>query len=466
MTTITRQFAESLSDDPGELPAETSAYRPFFLAGILTVLTAGCLLGAIALLGISRQESYLANAWTPYVLAHANSQLYGWVGFFVMGFSLQQHPPRRSRETLYRRLAHLCLGLLATAIVLRFVAEPLTRSAPGIGLPLGAISALLQGIAVLAFGANIGITRCRLRDAATGERSTLPWQSLFVFAALFWWSAVALAEPWIFFLSHRPDTVTSAAFVADWFVIYREAQFLGFVPMMIFGVALSRFAADLGLAAALRQPALLGFLLWNGGLILRMGGWRHYVVSGMAPSAAGGYHVGGAMLAVAALLLIASLRLFERTVRQDPTGHGIRTLALLRAAFGWLLLVGVLLLLEPEHLRRTGAPFSHAYTGAIRHALTVGFISQTILGVAAYIAPRWRSGRPDTALPSLLLPFLLLNTGNALRVGCEIATDYTRAAFPLMGLTGFIELLALLLWAAALVPALRPAETRSAQTRN
>ena len=73
--------------------AVVSVYRPFFICGVLTVVTAGCLLGAIALFGISGRGSYLASSWTPYVLAHANSQLYGWVGFFVIGFSLQHHAP-------------------------------------------------------------------------------------------------------------------------------------------------------------------------------------------------------------------------------------------------------------------------------------------------------------------------------------------------------------------------------------
>lgn len=55
--------------------AAVNIYRPFFLAGLFTVATAGCLLGAVALAGIALNASYTIGAWTPYILAHANSQL-------------------------------------------------------------------------------------------------------------------------------------------------------------------------------------------------------------------------------------------------------------------------------------------------------------------------------------------------------------------------------------------------------
>src|SRR4051794_24740578 len=95
----------------------TTIHRPFFFMGILSVLTAGCTLGALALLGIALKGQFASSVWTPYVLAHANSQLYGWVGFFVMGFSLQHHSPRPSRVRLFYRLAYGSLSLMSAGIV-------------------------------------------------------------------------------------------------------------------------------------------------------------------------------------------------------------------------------------------------------------------------------------------------------------------------------------------------------------
>jgi hypothetical protein len=122
----------------------------------------------------------------------------------------------------------------------------------------------------------------------------------------------------------------------------------------------------------------------------------------------------------------------------------------IRAAFLWLLVGGALMAVEPWHLTAIGAPFSHAYTGAIRHALTVGFISQMILGVSLHIVPRLR-GISTEEVPALWSAFLLLNLGNALRVGLEIVTDFSASGFKPMGLTGFIELIALAIWAGTIL---------------
>lgn len=424
----------------GESPARVAIYRPFFLAGMLSVLTTGCLLGAVALLGISLRGSYTANAWTPAILAHANSQLYGWVGLFVMGFSLQQHPPRASRAQLFHRLAACSLLLIGLAIGLRFVAEPLVSQDRALWLPVGIASGIMQALAVLLFVANIGLTRHRVRDAATGTVVGLPWQSCFVFTALGWWMLVAVAEPFVFALSHQADRMQSVFFIARWFVPYREAQFLGFVVNMIFGVALARLSSDFGASEAYRRIGCAGFGIWNLGLAVRIVGWLWYFDAGMSAGSGRLYSIGGLLLATGALWLVYSSRLFE------PLNSALPSHKFLRAAFGWLLLGGLLLLLEPWHLRQIEMPFSHAYTGAIRHALTVGFISQMIVGVALYFVPRLRE-RDAQAQSPLWTVFWLLNVGNALRVAGEILTDYTPAGFLPMGVTGFIELAALVLWA-------------------
>ncbi len=423
-----------------DAPACVAIYRPFFLAGMLSVLTTGCLLGAVAMLGISLQGSYTANGWSPYILAHANSQLYGWVGLFVMGVALQQHRPRLSRAKLFHCLATCSLALVGLSIGLRFVAEPLVAQARSPWLWVGIASGVMQAVAVCLFVANIRLTRHRLRDPATGAAAGLPWQSLFVFAALGWWMLVDLAEPFVFALSHQADRMQSVFFIARWFVPYREAQFLGFVVNMIFGVALARLRSDFGVSAAYRRIGLAGFALWNLGLVARIAGWLWYFDAGMSAGSGSLYHIGGLLLAAGALWLVYSSRLFE------PLAGALPAHKFLRAAFGWLLLAGLLMLLEPWHLGQIGRPFSHAYTGAIRHALTVGFISQMIVGVSIYIVPRLRGIEPQAQRP-LWAVFWLLNLGNALRVAGEIITDYTPASFLPMGVTGFIELAALALWA-------------------
>jgi hypothetical protein len=158
------------------------------------------------------------------------------------------------------------------------------------------------------------------------------------------------------------------------------------------------------------------------------------------------YQFGGIALAVGAIHLAVASGIFGRLESNLPSHK------FLRAAYGWLLISGLLMVVEPVHLGWTGQQFSHAYVGGIRHAVTVGFISQMIIGVGTHVAARMNDARP----PVLLLTFVLLNLGNLGRVALEIATDYTPRAFAPMGFTGFIELTGLALWAAAMIRLMFP----------
>ena len=64
------EFSPSIAD---------TIYRPFFLAGIVTVLTLGCMWGAINLLTIGLKESFSSVSYS-WVLAHAHAMVFGFVG--------------------------------------------------------------------------------------------------------------------------------------------------------------------------------------------------------------------------------------------------------------------------------------------------------------------------------------------------------------------------------------------------
>jgi len=430
--------------------ADVAIHKPFFLGGILTVLTVGCLLGAVALMGISARGSYTTSAWSPFVLAHANSQLYGWVGLFVMGFSLKQHAPRESRKRLFSALAYASLALVSVSILLRFLAEPNVQNNRELWLPVGILSGVMQAVAVFLFIVNTAVTRHQPVDQATGQAIGMPWQSILILTSLMWWFLVAVAEPICFALAHQTEPELSIMFVAKWFVPLRDAQFLGFVVNMIAGVALSRFGSEFGVRAASRTLGLAGFVLWNGGLVARMLGWLRYFDAGMVTGSGTLYFCAGAALAAGAVCFVAGSKIFSRVGSPSPATVFVRT------AMVWLLISGALIVLEPAHLGRLGQLFSHAFTGAIRHALTVGFISQMIIGMSLQIVPRLRGLETAEIYPTAALwtIFTLLNTGNALRVGGQIVTDYSASGFPLMGMTGFVELSGLVLWAALVVAAM------------
>lgn len=414
--------------------APTEIYRPFFVAGILSVLTAGCLLGAVALLGIALNSSYTVSAWTPYILAHANSQLYGWVGFFVMGFSMQQHAPTVATKASFFRLAYGAMVLMGLGIAVRFAAEPLVAVDRGLWIPIGMAACWAQAAAVLLYLYNITFNRFR-------SGGKMPWQSILVLGSLSWLLAVTLAEPFFFVASHGTDPQARILFIAEWFVPYRDAQFLGFVASMVFGVALVKMYTCFGAQEACPKLGLGGYAVWTVGLLARMGGWVYAFQNGLEGDSRLIYHAGGLLLAAGAVMMVLATRMFSTLDIAAPSQKFVR------AAFSWLILGGVLIAVEPLHLAAIGNPFSHAYLGAIRHAITVGFISQMIVGVGMHVAARMNDIPARYERP-LWATFWLLNLGNAARVGLEIATDYSPGAFLPMGITGFVELAGLALWAA------------------
>ncbi|MGE0002632.1 MAG: NnrS family protein [Fimbriimonadaceae bacterium] len=423
------------SAEVGEAPV--SIFRPFFFAGIATALTVGCLLGALALLGISREGSYSGGNWTPYVLAHANSQLFGWVGFFVMGFTLQQHGASSLSRRNFLMLAHSCLYVMASGIALRFIAEPLAQADPNRWTWLGIASSVLQIVAVGLLGVNITANRDR-------SRSSSGWPSLFVVTALVFWAAVTLVDPFVFVATHQGDKDAALAFVAEWATPIREAQFLGFAATMVFGVAASKFPGCLGFQPAVRLWGIAGYAAWVMGLVLRLVGWGTYFRSGLEPSSDTVFRLGSILLWLGVVLVFHSLRLFEPVIRPNASQK------FLKAGFAWLLVATTMASLERLHLSAVHLPFSHAFTGAVRHAVTVGFISQMIMGVGFHVASRMSSAG-EVGTKALWAAWWLVNIGNAGRVFLELATDYSPGAFAPMGATGFIELVGLGLWAAVMV---------------
>jgi hypothetical protein len=350
-----------------------------------------------------------------------------------MGFALQQHPPTLGKLALYQRLAWTSLALMAVGISLRFIAEPMVESDPQAWVPVGVWACVLQAAAVGTFMFNTWYPRYR-----SGDRPG--WQTLFVYASLFWLFVVSFAEPFVFALTHQADKLASIQFVARWYPALREAQFLGFVAMMIFGVSLVKLNSCFGVRQANKTLGRSAFVVWTVGLLMRMVGWVYAFDHGFANGSQNYYYAGGILIAIAAVMFAITSRIFE------PVEEPQRSHKFVRGAYGWLIVAGLLVVWEPFHLSLLGVPFSHAYTGAIRHAVTVGFISQMILGFGAHVIARMND-LDEKSLAPLWSVFFLVNLGNAGRVALEIATDFTPAAFAPMGLTGFIELVGLAIWA-------------------
>jgi len=403
-----------------------NSHRPFFLAGIATVLTLGCVWGAINLFTIGVKESFSAINYS-WVLAHGHAMVFGFAGFFIMGFAYHA-VPRFKHTGLWRpRLAFSTLPLMIAGIFLQTIAH--LSSPPSLSLEV--FASVLQMLAVAIFGGVI-VQTIRL----SGKREVY---DRFLYGASAWFLIAAIANPVIFKLFELAGSREQLLFnLATFNIPYRDVQLLGLAVVMILGMSLRLLPHGYGFREPSRRWAT--FLFWgvNGAILAGV----VFFIAGMIS----GNHwlLMLQWLASVALLAIAVATPFQYRLF-GPVLENDRSLKFIRAAHIWFIIATAMLVFTPIYnfgiympLTGSHVPFSHAYFGAYRHALTVGFIMMMIVGVSSKVVP----ARSNSLWPT----FVLLNLGNLTRVSFQIATDFSPSGYLIMGISGFIEVVGLTLW--------------------
>jgi hypothetical protein len=406
-------------------------YRRFFKAGIVIVLTVGCLWGAINLVQIALANHFLQLRLLPAIHAHAHAMVFGWVGMFVMGFAYQSFP-RFKNTTLWRPgLANLSFYLLAAGIVTGMAADVLLPS--GIALALGAFSAAAEVAAVMLFMLVL------YRTARQSLEPHNPYER-FIASSFVWFLLGTILNAVFFFAKatahSERDLIMRIALIDG---PLRDIQLLGFAALIIAGVS-QRFVPQVyGLERPAHQRRNLIFWLMNGSLALNIISYVLLLKTRQLYFAFG-LELAYVLMPVWAVLLARQLGVFTAPSQPD------RTFKFIRAAYVWLIIACGMMPLFPLYGAATHQVFAHTYMGSHRHAFTVGFISMMIMGVSSRVVPIL-AGIDSKRMDSLWLPFILFNVGCAGRVLLQVLTDFVpNIAYPLIGFTGFIELAALLWW--------------------
>lgn len=436
--------AQRLSDATRDDVLAASIYRPFFKAGIVLVLTLGAAWGALLLVRIAALGSFTAVGLQE-VNAHGHAQIFGWVGLFVMGFAYQMFPRFKQTTLAHPRLAYMSFGLMVTGIVLRSGFQPLVGHVPSALGPAAFGSVLEIAAAVLFLYVMVKTFTSSLNPTASYE--------YYLYMALAWFFVQTLYDTAYFLATAlAPHREALLALTATWQAPLRELQIHGFAMLMIFGVSQRILPGAYGFRAVSQRRSLVLLGLMTLGLMGQCVGFVLMRTAGHAWAAL--WYPSVVVMAVAAMVLALSLGVFS------PVRTSDRSLKFIRAAYGWLFVSLLMLILLPGYqfgLLKAFAPgsqaaeigFSHAYYGAIRHTITVGFISLMIVGVSAKVVPNLRGVALDT-LPALWLPFLLINVGCFLRVSMQTLTDFHAAAFPITGISGVLEVTGLAFWGAHL----------------
>lgn len=419
-------------------------YQRFFKAGIVVVLTAGAVWGAILLLRIGFTGEFTA-ASIHEINAHGHAQIFGWVGLFVMGFAYQAFP-RMKHTNLWRPdLANLTFYLMVIGIFTRAVGEPLFRYS--IFRELALVASVVEIVA-------IGLFVWILLKTFAGSGKRYEIHDAYIVAALCFFVIQAVYDMGLLYAT--TGAATRAALldvIATWQAPLRDLQIHGFAMLMILGVGLRMFPALYGFTAPRPRWQRIGLIAL---LLAIVGETTAFIAFRLTGDMTWVRPLYAAILVLAVTSIGLTLR-WGLLARPDEPD---RSTKFVRAATFWLHLSMVMLVLAPVYMyallpaagslsasgrQSVDIGFSHAYYGAVRHAITVGFISLSILGMAAKVVPTLR-GIDVRQLAGLWLPFVLVNIGCAMRVGFQVMTDFAEWAYPITGVSGLLEVTGIAIW--------------------
>ncbi len=429
------QTTEALAD---------AIYRRFFKAGVVVVLTAGAVWGALLLLRIGFSGDFTAISIHE-INAHGHAQIFGWVGLFIMGFAYQAFPRMKHTDLWRPDLANVTFYLMVIGIFIRAVSEPLHSWPMFRELAIGASVAEIIAIGIFV----IVLLQTFRQSGKPFER-----HDAYILASLAFFVIQAVYE--VGLLSATTAAGSRDALlqlIATYQAPLRDLQIHGFAMLMILGVAIRMLPVLFGfeapgprlvrrslvlLVVAIAVEVLAFLMLRHTGQML----WARVLYTAML------------LLAGTSILLTLRWGLLARPAEPD------RSTKFVRAAVAWLHVSMFMLVLFPLHTyvvlpamsslsesghRAVEMGFSHAYYGAVRHAITVGFISLTILGMAAKVVPTL-NGVDVRRLGALWVPFVLVNVGCAMRVGFQVATDFGGWAYPIAGVSGLLEVAGIGIW--------------------
>ena len=415
---------------PAEEPGAAISRR-FFRGGILAMFTAGGVFGAILLALHAWERDLTLLDYRAAVWAHAHVQVAGWVTLFVMGFAYGAFPRFKQTRLARPALAAGTFWMMVVGLTAKFFAGLFDQSPAG--QIVGGLAGLIELAAVVCF---VWILAETWRSS---PQPSQPWEK-FVVAALAWMILAFVADLAVFAASGAIQGPEAwVAFIARYDAPWRDIQVLGFAGGMSLGVSQRSLPLCYGFREVPERVSTLVLWVWNGSVVVGIAAYMSFIRS-YRPEPAAVWLLCVLAMLLCVLALPLSMGLFRPSAAPD------RSLRFLRAAYVWAGVAFVMLLLTPVYSRAVGLSFSHAWFGAFRHALTVGFISLMIVGVSSKVAPAL-AGVSTARLSSLGAAFWLINIGCSMRVGFQVLTDMFGWAFPPTAASAPVELIGFAIWA-------------------
>lgn len=437
-------------------------FRAALLLGAGGGFLLACVLTVTSMAGVP-----LGVWWFALAQAHGNLQVFGWAGLFVVGVSLHFLPRLRGAPLAAVWPINWIIGLQVVALCTRAIAQPLLVVTDE---PLWHVilvgSGILECVALLSIVCLLGLTF--LRGPALAQRPAFG-QTLPLVACAY----VCLGLAGVVDLVNMWQTAGLVGAMGD--RLFVTLGLFGFLLPMALGMSARSLPMYAGLNAFPARSLLLLASLYIGGLLCFcagiLGNWQS--IEGAAMALIGGVLIAFIIFFLRIMRTRGKLpqkieRLSPKPVAMAQTyqGHIARErgaygpfVALVACAYLWAALSGIFLLVNG--LTELSGGIAPLAEDAIRHGLTIGFISLLICG----LAPRMLPGFSGGAIRSAKLVSATLWLGNLaalLRVGSLLLApwltigqvNFGSIAF---GCSGILGLALALCLAINIWPALRPA---------
>jgi len=421
-------------------PQTEHVYEIFVKTAIIIVLSTGCLYGASLLAYTAFRNSLSSVAWIL-TETHGDTQVYGWVGLFIMGISYFALPKFWNSMLYSSPLAYKSFFLMVAGIFLSFVFKTISYYSGFFFLKIPALIGCIFQVASIAIFMYV---ICRTYFSSGKEKYEV--YEGFLLSSYLWFILQAIAFVALYF----HFTVVGNTDIPEVFKgPIRHIQIMGFACMVIIGIFTKTLPIFLGIQEPNKKISAYVLYILNISIALRTisGFYREYTdnLYGFFNAV---FLISGILETVGVFLFIYNLNLFDskKAVKNNPNlPTGFRKY--IRAALIWLFVSESALLSFTIYETLSGERTSHALFGAYRHAIFIGFISMMILGCASKMIPLSK-GVKLCSTKLLNATFVLINIGCVFRVVAQPVSEHLYPQFyAFMGISGFIEYAAMFCFA-------------------
>lgn len=371
--------------------------RWYLFTSIAILLTIGISWGIAILWDIGKETSFTSSPIFS-INAHGMAQIFGWVGLWMMGMVYFLLSNVWQRKLHYPNLAYLPLLLMIVSICIHLF------------LPTHANAVRISGtLRIFAVSLFLSHLFSLLKPKEMGIR--------FLFAGCIWLFLSTVMSAW----HHMNLASASSTEVLFWNVAtfqapLRDLQVHGMALFILLGVTIALFPKWFHLPSLSNKAGKQALFFLIIGVLGEVGFYLLYRFTQN--------HIYAAFLLIFWLCITVGLLriLIPMKIWKAPFPIFL--------AYIWIIFSLSLLLLMPVYQSVSHIVFSHAYYGAIRHAIVVGGISLMMAAMASQVF------RFHFSLAALLL----MNIGCFLRVFLQILSDWTPLGFTLLPISGVVEI--------------------------